>query len=176
MSSLYGSSLTNKQILDNLAFRWPKCCLDVDLLALSKKPSWLTGVAWTSVPFKSTSRLSIPEEKGIYMFVLPAQKAFDTNGHSNYILYIGQASDLRERFMTYFHYPNSTRPSDFLKRCMTVIWGNHLTFCFYQNNALTQDELDEIEFAYIDATLPPMNQAVDANLAKEAVKFYRLHT
>jgi len=172
MSTLYGNELTNAEILADRKFRWKNFCLDNDMLLDKPKHAHKLRITWKDVPFAKGEKGKIPKGQGIYMFCLDIRKKLDMNGTSNFVLYIGQASNLQTRFATYFDYTSSTEPSDFLKRCMTVIWEGRLRFHFFETGALTTQELTLVEFDFIDSIIPPINQRFRGRVVKSAIKLY----
>lgn len=172
MSTLYGNELTNSQILGTPGFRWKNFCLDADLLWAKPKHAHKLTIKWKDVPFRKSERKGIPTGQGIYMFCLDVRKKLDMNGTSNYVLYIGQADNLQKRFNDYFGYASSTEPSDFLKRCMTVVWEGKLRFHYFLTGPLSLKELTLVEFDFIDSVIPPINQRFRGRVVKKAIKLY----
>lgn len=170
MSSLYDAELTNSEILEAKGFRWKIFCLDFDVQAKPKKIK--DPLVWQEFKFLKKNKIHIPNEQGIYMFTINMSNGFSLNGTSNYVLYVGQASDLRVRYLSYFRYLKSDKPSDFLKRCMTLIWKGKLDFHFFSTGALSPEDLTKIEFDIIDTLAPPINQRFRGKILKKAIKLY----
>lgn len=106
------------------------------------------------------------------MFVLNPGRYRNIDETSKYVLYIGQANNLRERFNSYFSYKSDTKPSNLLKRIMVVIWEGKLDFHFFQTGHLSTAELTEVEFDLIDMLVPPLNQRFRGVFVKRGVKLY----
>jgi len=172
MSTLYTPILTNDKILQDDKQRWRYFCIDTRHWEASTKLIHTFKPVWHETIFDVASRTSIPEKQGIYMFVLKPLNESIANFQHKYILYVGQTINLRQRFGTYFGYINSKKPSDQLKRIMTLVWQGKLQFHYFEATNLTSDELTDIEFDLIDTIVPPMNSRFRADIIKATVKFY----
>ena len=170
--SLYDFEISNKEILGKKDYRWKHFCLDINLLHRDPKSAHNLNLEWENYKFSKENSDQIPEEQGIYMFVLNIEDRIMLNGNSKYILYIGQTTNLNTRYKSYFRYVHSDEPSDFLKKCMILIWGNKLDFHYFETNNVSNDELNNIEFDLIDAVIPPFNIRFRCNLIKKSVKLY----
>lgn len=170
--NLYDIELTNSEILETRNFRWKNFCLDHKLYAAKPKRAHQIPIIWNQVDFLKNQKLNVPDVQGIYMFVIDISGSVSLNGTSQYVLYVGQASDLRNRFMTYFNYIKSDTPSDFLKRCMVLIWKGKLKFHFFQTQNLSDVDLTKVEFDLIDNIVPPINQRFRGRMLKKAIKLY----
>ena len=173
MASLYLPQITNTDILNNKKQRWLTICADYVIWELQ---TVLLGnpfvPVWTERKFEKTSQSSIPDAMGVYMFVIKSTPETLTNNQHRYILYVGQAVNLRKRFGEYFHYAHSNKPSDQLKRVMTLIWKDRLNFHYFETPNFTIPELTSIEFDLIDRIVPPMNNRFRADILKQYVKLY----
>lgn len=172
MSTLYGNELTNAEILADRRFRWKNFCLDTDMLAKKPKYAHRLTIQWKDVQFVKSEKKNVPSVQGVYMFCLNIQGQLDLNRTSQYVLYVGQADDLQARFMSYFGYSTTTTPSDFLKRCMVVVWGKNLRFHYFPSGSLSKDDLTSAEFDFIDSVIPPINQRFRGRIIKKAIKLY----
>ncbi|MGM0934730.1 MAG: hypothetical protein ACQEWD_14940 [Bacteroidota bacterium] len=170
--SLYDNELTNKEILNDKRFRWKNFCLDLSLLHRKPKLAHKFTINWNEVKFLRKNGKHIPDSQGIYMFVVNIENKIGLNENSKYILYIGQTVNLKSRYMSYFRYEDSDQPSDFLKRCMVLIWKNKLDFHFFETGNVSKKELDNIEFDLIDSVVPPFNIRFRGDILKNTVKFY----
>lgn len=170
--SLYESDFTNREILEHQEFRWKKFCLNLDLIRFKPKKINRITVSWNNVKFLKKNKNFIPDKQGIYMFVLNLTTSLDVNDTSKFVLYVGQASSLKNRFDTYFHYENSDVPADFLKRCMVLIWKEKLDFHFFETSGLSTKDLTNVEFDLIDTLIPPINQRFRSKILKKKIKLY----
>ncbi len=124
-------------------------------------PSLLNGftnmasLQWHSVKFRDTNANNIPEQRGVYAFVVAApRRGLPRHG---YVLYVGKAGDgahnLRKRFRDYCREkvrPKRPRVHRFLKK-----WDNAMYF-FYAEIPDTTKDLKDVEASLNDALLPPM--------------------
>lgn len=170
--NLYNSELTDKEILDHKDYRWRKFCMDMDLMKIRTKKIHKIKMKWNNQKFLKSSKINIPEKQGIYMFVLDVSNGININGTAKYVLYVGQAINLRNRFINYFNYVNSDLPADFLKRCMVLIWKGKLDFHYFETDDLSDKELTDVEFDLIDSLVPPMNQRFRGKVLKKRIKLY----
>lgn len=170
--NLYANELTNKEILDHKPFRWKSICMDMDLLKVKHKKINKINIVWKDVEFLKKNKTEVPSSQGIYMFVLDVSNGLNLYNTSKYILYVGQTINLKSRFNSYFGYENSDEPSDFLKRCMVLIWKRKLDFYFFETKNLTAQELTMVEFDIIDSVVPPINQRFRGRVLKKKIKLY----
>lgn len=170
--NLYSLELNNNDILSQKKFRWKVFCLDYDLLHRPLRRANRIKMNWKDEQFLKKNKGKIPSSQGIYMFVINIENTFFLNNASKYVLYVGQAENLQIRFEGYFKYKDSKIPSDFLKRCMVLIWEGKLDFYFFETNNVSTKILTEIEFDLIDSIVPPINQRFRGNILKESVKLY----
>jgi len=163
-------SLSDEDILNNDEHRWRKFCLDSRIWERQSSTIQELRFTWNNVPFRRDCQDQIPEEQGVYMFVIEPNVKLHVQ-HS-YILYIGRARNLRERFKQYFSYRNSRHPSDQLRRVMVLVWEKYLLFSYCLASDLELSELDDLEYALIDTIVPPMNSQFRAEVIKQRVKLY----
>jgi excinuclease UvrABC nuclease subunit len=169
---LYLPETTNEEILRANERRWQKFCLDPRVWENKTLLKKSFEVQWKEVEFKEDNRNKVPAKQGIYMFVAKPRKDDLIHPYHTYILYVGQAHNLNERFQTYFRYKNNTEPHDQLKRIMIVIWEKYLSFCYFVTNDLDRKRLDMLEYDLIDTIIPPMNNRFRAKVIKQQVKLY----
>lgn len=170
--NLYDIELKNSEILETKNFRWKNFCLDHKLYSAKPKLAHRVQIAWNQVDFLKNQKSIVPSVQGIYMFVVDISGRVSLNSTSQYVLYVGQAGDLRSRFLSYFNYIKSDKPSDFLKRCMVLIWKGRLKFHYFQTQNLSDVDLTKVEFDLIDNIVPPINQRFRGRLLKKAIKLY----
>lgn len=165
--NLYNSLLDNDSIKKQYGVRWRKFCLDFDIWNLNIDLEKEADFQWTEVKFKKENRILIPESKGIYFFLIKPTNSALLNESHKYILYIGQAKNLRRRYGEYFRYASSKHASEQLKRYMVVIWRSHLYFNFIELLSTNDDELTDIEYKLIDSIAPPFNKDFRSDFVKE---------
>lgn len=168
--NLYAAHISNSDILSKKDLRWRRMCLDAELTKVKLRRITKLTLSWIQQDFLKKNKKLIPQTQGVYMFVVNINNGIDMNSCSNHILYVGQASNLRDRFGQYFGYAKSGKPSDFLKRCMVLIWKGKLTFHYFETKTLTKEELTEVEFDIIDSIVPPLNQRFRGTILKKHVK------
>jgi hypothetical protein len=121
-------------------------------------PAWTSysGTAitnWTSVQLKDLSRASVPTGSGIYVLVLkPAISAKD----ASYLMYIGQASNLRQRFSQYLTTERRGRRAKIVR--LLNMYPDHLWF---HHTPVAAVDLDSVEDTLIGAFLPPCNSEIE---------------
>jgi hypothetical protein len=170
MSSLYSSIYTNKQLIENHDLYWRNTCMNMRLMNIKHKKVKKIAINWINIKFLKKNKTVIPDKQGIYMFVLDISNSLDLNGTGKHILYIGQTINLNDRFGSYFYYKNSTKPSDFLKRCMVLLWEGKLEFHYFETYGLNSKDLDKVEFDLIDSVVPPMNNRFRGTILKTHIK------
>lgn len=165
------SLITNEQILKERSHRWRKFCLDIDVWESESHIE--RSFDWKTVDFKKSHSQDLPDTKGIYFFRLKASfKLFGDIPYS-FILYIGETTNLKQRFLQYFNYVNDSHPSNLLKRTMILLYKEYLSFNYCEINELSDEERTALEYKLIDLIIPPFNSKVKAEAIKETIKLYR---
>lgn len=172
MGTLYTPELTNEKILQADHHRWRTFCADCRLWEAPTKILHNHTLNWQEVKFERSNATMLPQSMGVYMFVLRSSNAPMTNSQHSYIMYVGQASNLQERFTGYFGYVKSKKPSDQLKRIMILIWQERLQFHYFETPNFTLKELTDIEFDLINMTVPPMNNRFRGDVINQDIKAY----
>ena len=113
-------------------------------------------LAWHSVKFAKAAQGSIPQEPGLYAFVV--RIPFDGLPPHGWVLYIGQTgdgasgADLRSRYGQYLRYQRvSKRAMVFL---MLNLWDGHLEF-FFTPQPSRKADLVTMETQLLGAFRPP---------------------
>lgn len=116
--------------------QWQTCCLDLSL-------------SWQSVELSNSQRSEVPQYAGVYSLVVRPGIA----GHPacSYLMYLGKAKDLRQRFIDYLTVERHKRPK--VLRLLEKYRG-YIQF-FY--SGVDEKELDDMEEQLINAFVPPCN-------------------
>jgi len=170
--NLYLPEITNEEILNTHENYWRKFCLDPRVWEGGTAFKQNLSFEWHEIEFKKENKIRVPDKQGIYMFVAKPEKEHLVHMYHSYIMYIGQANNLKKRFDSYFHYKNNTEPHNQLKRIMTVIWEKYLSFCYFVTNNLEEKKLDMLEYDLIDTIIPPINNQFRAKIINQRVKIY----
>lgn len=151
-----------------------KCCFVLD------PERWdtfnpLTDLNWTSVKFDESNINNIPQNKGIYAFVIKfnsvssRENLFPIHGYITYGGITGYKQNsnrnLRTRFKEYLK-EKGKRP---LIYEMINFWKNNLYF-FYSEINDTEIDLLELEKQFNDSVIPPFVQNDFSGIAKRAKK------
>ena len=124
------------------------------------------SLVWDKVKFDPSNQSSVPQERGIYAFVLElSQTKLPPHG---YILYVGITGDksnsnLYKRYGQYIlnHRNQDGRPAVYY---MMDNWSDDLFFHFVPLSNPTID-LAKLERDFINAVLPPVNKRdIDAKI------------
>ena len=124
-------------------------------------------LSWSVFPFNDSSRSSIPEQQGVYAFLILPGIAGDLN--VSYLMYIGETHrTLRERFGEYLLEARSDKIRPKLLRILPL-YPEHLMFAC----APLPPEIvpREVESALIEAFLPPGNDDVPATVRRPRKAF-----
>lgn len=113
------------------------------------------GLIWKRLRFIPSNLLKVPDERGVYVFVVAApRKGLPSHG---YVMYGGKAGDgdhtLKKRFKDYLQYkkrPIRPRIYRFLNDFEEAL------YFFYATILDTTIDLESIEKSINDAMLPPM--------------------
>ena len=120
------------------------------------------ALSWSTFPFKDTSRSKIPEQPGVYAFLIAPTIAGDLN--VSYLMYIGETErTLRDRFGDYLLEAKSDRIRPKLLRILPL-YPDHLLFACAPVPAGVLPK--EVESALLDAFLPPGNDQVPATVRR----------
>lgn len=172
MSTLYSPALTDDKILADDRQRWRTFCIDYRHWEAETEVLDTFTPNWQQVKFERPNASQVPEKMGIYMFVAQPSGFLSVNGQHRYIMYVGQASNLRERFSQYFGYVRKAKRKDQLKRIMVLIWQERLQFHYFETPGFTDQQLTKIEFDLINMTIPPINKLFRGELINQNVDFY----
>ena len=152
------SILTEDQIRNKFEYRWPRLCLDQRFWELEQVSPVNPVDDWREVKFNydNFNALDMLDgQQGIYMFIAKPEAVL-TDYHS-YIVYVGETSNLKNRFRSYFRYRSSKHPSDQKKRRMILVWEDCLYFNYIQTNFESTQLRRELEYDLIDKIAPPIN-------------------
>lgn len=168
MASLYDGSISNDELLAQKNLRHRRINFDYEYI--SKFPvnnySLFRSISWTTVDFNKIEVSKITTGQGLYVFNFSPTSFSLLNWDANVPLYIGQASSLRNRLMSYFNYVNSNKASDQDKRFMILFFSGFLKISYYETKSLNTSDLDELEYTLIDSIIPPFNLRFRSQLAQ----------
>lgn len=162
---------TKNEIKSIFNIKWSRICLDPDVWNIKRKIKTNPISKWKEIKF---TKKNIPHFKnlnkvqGIYMFVAKPNTQY-TKEHS-YILYIGQTSNLKDRYKSYFDYEDSTEPSDHKKRCMVIVWKGYLYFHYIRTRFKSTNQREKYEYDFIDSIAPIINDKFRSKIIKSKIK------
>lgn len=164
---------TREQILANISNRWPKFCLDSEIWNLELTCGYNPMEDWLNIKFDKGNipyfiDKDLDGQEGIYMFVLKPENRINKN--HTFILYIGETSNLKQRFESYFNYENTDNPSDQLKRKMIVLWKDYLHFYYIKTDYGSKRLREQLEYDLIDKLVPPINDKFRSKALKAHIK------
>lgn len=119
-------------------------------------------LSWEMFPFTESSRTLVPQEQGVYAFLVVPNIA--GNLHVSYLMYIGETDrTLRERFGEYLLEAQSDKIRPKLLRILPL-YPNHLMFaCAKVSSTIVPKD---VETALIEAFLPPGNDQLPASVRR----------
>lgn len=124
-------------------------------------------LSWSVFPFNDGSRSLIPDQQGVYAFLILPGVAGDLN--VSYLMYLGETGrTLRERFGEYLVEARSDKIRPKLLRILPL-YPDHLVFACapLPANIVPKD----VESALIEALLPPGNDDVPATVRRPRKAF-----
>ncbi len=124
-------------------------------------------LSWSLFPFNDSSRSSIPDQQGVYAFLILPVIAGNLN--VSYLMYIGETErTLRDRFGEYLLEARSDKIRPKLLRILPL-YPDHLVFaCAPLPLGIVPRDL---ESALIEAFLPPGNDDVPATVRRPRKAF-----
>lgn len=125
-----------------------------------------TTLSWTALPFRDSFRSQVPDEPGVYAFLIVPGTG---NLHVSYLMYIGRTSrTLRKRFAEYLHEARSRAIRPKLLRILPL-YPDHLLFACapLPSNVVAKD----VESALLEAFMPPGNDQVPASVSRPRKAF-----
>lgn len=124
-------------------------------------------LSWSVFPFNDGSRSLIPDQQGVYAFLIVPGVAGDLN--ASYLMYIGETGrTLRERFGEYLVEARSDKIRPKLLRILPL-YPDHLVFACAPLPASIAPK--DVESALIEALLPPGNDEVPATVRRPRKAF-----
>lgn len=118
----------------------------------------ITGLTWHKVRFCEENRLTIPEVRGVYCFMIEHRNdSFPPHGYMAYVGLVGQGNSrtLRIRYADYLRDQN--RPKRIHIYELLTRWKNCIYF-YYAPVPDRRKSLAKIETALLDAIVPPFNK------------------
>lgn len=128
---------------------WPKCW---------KAYPAPVPLAWTVEELSTGKKGSIPERPGIYTLLV--QPAIASHPAASFLMYVGQAVNLRKRFETYLTSEKRIRPK--LVRLLHTCEG-YIHFCYTE---ISSKSLDTVEDALLEALNPSANSKLPGTVAR----------
>jgi hypothetical protein len=119
-----------------------------------KTTTFYRGRKWSYVFFKASNKSRVPQESGIYMFVVAPRHA-NLRDHT-YIFYVGQADDLQRRFCNYLTEMQGQRIDKDRERVVDFLnyFQGHV---FFNYTLVPLTELDQAENFLVDHITPWAN-------------------
>jgi len=104
---------------------------------------------WQSVALDKNSKSTVPTEPGVYSLLV--QPGIANHAECSYLMYVGQAINLRTRFGKYLTTERKRRGKivRLLHRC-----EGYIQFCYSQ---VSRARLDDVEAQLSNAFVPPCN-------------------
>jgi hypothetical protein len=172
MASLYAPAISNEQLLAQIKLRHRSINLDYEYISgfPYENINLFRYINWITFDFNRASVDAIDDVQGIYMFTFNPYIFSLSNHNADVVLYIGQASKLKERLNKYFYYPKSKKASDQERRYMILFFSNYLKIHIYETINWNQEDLDKLEHCLIDSILPPFNQRLYSEFAQSYKK------
>lgn len=161
--------LSKKQILNTWVYKYPRVCIDNKIWEIlpqfkSNPVNKWEEIKFTKANVKHFDINKLHRQQGIYMFI--AKPHTQHIRHHSYVLYIGETTNLRKRYMQYFKYIDTTEPSDQLKRRMVILWQDYLYFTYIKTSFRSTKDREVQEYYLIDTIFPPINDKFRAEAAK----------
>ena len=114
-------------------------------------------LSWTVRKLDKHEKTNIPDASGIYSLLI--QPAIASHPACSYLMYVGQAENLQDRFYEYLTTEKRIRPK--VVRLLYK-WRGYIHFCYCQ---LPLGQLTNVEDALISAYFPPVNSRFPGQLA-----------
>lgn len=156
MANTYGEALKGKALLAQIdAAKGGEYTFELypQLWSIPKIEEYYCSRNWSFTKFCDTPSIDIPPKSGIYLFVV-APYCGHLKDHS-YIFYVGQTTNLKNR---YKHYLSEQRGLGSSPRLKVVRFLNHLKdYIFFHFTEIPENELNEAENLLKDNLTPPAN-------------------
>jgi len=128
------------------------------------------SITWNSVSFPPSPRRIIPNNPGVYAFVVEPNM-FNLQP-ANGLFYIGKATSLYDRIGAYITDNNADYDSSYTRAHIWMMlnqWSGHLKY--YYTETSTVAEAEELEDQMIIAFKPPYNKKLDAQTGRAVRAF-----
>lgn len=123
-------------------------------------------LSWNTVVFEKTSKEFIPKDKGgVYTFIIRPGVA--NHPDSSFLLYVGKAKSLQERFLSYFAEKKRVKGGRNHIKHMLRRWEGYIWFCYAPID--DSERIEEVEDDLISALVPAENKTFKGML-KEAME------
>jgi excinuclease UvrABC nuclease subunit len=107
------------------------------------------SLSWRTRKLEREQKAHIPTSSGIYTLIIKPDIV--SHPESAYLMYVGQAVDLRDRFEKYITTERRRRPKVYR---LLLKWEGHIFFCYTE---VAASDLDFVEDGLLSSFLPPAN-------------------
>ena len=121
--------------------------------------------SWRTVKLRDVRRSVVPKKSGIYTLLVQPRLARHTE--CSYLMYVGQAVNLKKRFGEYLNAERRESGRPYIYRLLNV-YDDYVWFAFTQ---APKAKLTSLENRLITAHLPPCNDMLPATIRKAAKAF-----
>jgi len=115
---------------------------------------------WIQNPLQLEQRDNIPEGPGIYSLII--QPSIARHPSCSYLMYIGKAKSLRNRFTNYLSSERKPTGRPMIYRLLNM-YSTYLYFCYIQADL---ELISSFEEEFLDAYIPPANKQFSAKINK----------
>lgn len=120
----------------------------------------IASLHWESIAFGENNVHAIPENPGIYTFLINPNVA---NHPHKYLCYIGKTErTLKERYSEYLREATTITGRPKIVRLLNG-WKGNLEFCY---TLVEREDIKTLEKRLIDAFVPPFNSDFSANIGR----------
>ena len=120
---------------------------------------------WHLFKLEISERGNIPRSPGIYTLLI--QPGIASHPGCSYLMYIGQARSLRDRFSDYLHKEKRETGRPKIFRFLNM-YPDNVWFCFTN---VTANQLNNVEDSLLEAMIPPANDQLPATIRPVAGAF-----
>lgn len=127
-------------------------------------------LSWNTYAFSQASTGSIPDQPGVYAFLV--QPNIANNLNASYLMYIGMTErSLRVRFIEYLREVDNRNGSPKIV-FLLGLYDGYLSFsCAIVNSNTLSDTLNALENELLQAFIPPANDRIPAEVGRAVRAF-----